>query len=88
VKLSVVIPIYNEEENINLLYEELKGVLKAIEHEHEIVFVDDGSSDASLSCWKKYSNRMKPSWWFPSAATSAKPLLCLRALTTPPVMSL
>ncbi|MCI5165359.1 MAG: glycosyltransferase [Candidatus Electrothrix sp. GM3_4] len=52
-KLSVVIPIYNEEENINLLYDELKGVLKTIEHEHEIVFIDDGSSDASLSLLEK-----------------------------------
>ncbi|MCI5148079.1 MAG: glycosyltransferase, partial [Candidatus Electrothrix sp. MAN1_4] len=52
-KLSVVIPIYNEEENINLLYEELKGVLNSLEHEHEIIFVDDGSSDASLSLLEK-----------------------------------
>ena len=52
-KLSVVIPVYNEEENINLLYEELKGVLNALEHEHEIVFIDDGSSDGSLSLLEK-----------------------------------
>ncbi|MCI5121301.1 MAG: glycosyltransferase, partial [Candidatus Electrothrix sp. AUS4] len=52
-KLSVVIPIYNEEENINLLYDELKSVLKTIEHEHEIVFVDDGSGDTSLSLLEK-----------------------------------
>jgi glycosyltransferase involved in cell wall biosynthesis len=53
VKLSVVIPIYNEEENINLLYEELKGVLKTIDHEHEIIFIDDGSSDTSLVLLEK-----------------------------------
>ncbi|RWX51960.1 Glycosyltransferase involved in cell wall bisynthesis [Candidatus Electrothrix marina] len=52
-KLSVVIPVYNEEENINLLYDELKDVLKTIEHEHEILFIDDGSSDASLSLLEK-----------------------------------
>lgn len=52
-KLSVVIPIYNEEENINLLYEELKGVLKTIDHDHEIIFVDDGSSDTSLVLLEK-----------------------------------
>ncbi|MCI5140087.1 MAG: glycosyltransferase, partial [Candidatus Electrothrix sp. AR1] len=40
-------------ENIDLLYDELKGVLKTIEHEHEILFVDDGSSDASLSLLEK-----------------------------------
>jgi glycosyltransferase involved in cell wall biosynthesis len=53
VKLSVVIPIYNEEENINPLYEELKEVLNSLEHEHEIVFVDDGSGDGSLSLLEK-----------------------------------
>ena len=58
-KLSVVIPVYNEEENINLLYDELKGVLKTIEHEHEILFVDDGSSDASLSLLEKIQEQDK-----------------------------
>jgi len=53
VKLSVVIPIYNEEENINPLYEELKEVLNTLEHEHEVIFVDDGSSDGSLSLMEK-----------------------------------
>lgn len=48
-KLSVVIPIYNEEENIRPLYEELKGVLNTLECGHEIVFVDDGSHDSSLA---------------------------------------
>jgi glycosyltransferase involved in cell wall biosynthesis len=48
VKLSIVIPIYNEEENIRPLYDELNEVLQAIEHPHEIVFIDDGSSDRSL----------------------------------------
>ena len=52
-KLSVVIPIYNEEENINPLYEELKEVLNTLEHEHEVIFVDDGSSDGSLSLMEK-----------------------------------
>ena len=52
-KLSVVIPIYNEEENINLLYEELKGVLETLEHEYEIIFIDDGSKDNSLTLLEK-----------------------------------
>jgi glycosyltransferase involved in cell wall biosynthesis len=48
VKLSVVIPIYNEEKNIAPLYEELQGVLHSLPYDHEIVFVDDGSQDRSL----------------------------------------
>ena len=51
--LSVVIPLFNEEENIPLLYEELKGVLTGLEDQHEIVFIDDGSSDRSLDLLRK-----------------------------------
>ena len=46
--ISVVVPLLNEEENIPLLYEELKGVLVKLEDDHEIVFIDDGSTDTSL----------------------------------------
>lgn len=47
--LSVVIPLYNEEENTRLLYEKLKAVLDSLNKEYEIVFVDDGSTDKTLS---------------------------------------
>ncbi|HEB49027.1 MAG TPA: glycosyltransferase, partial [Desulfobulbus sp.] len=47
-ELSVVIPIYNEEENVQALYEELKEVLESIGRSWEVIFVDDGSSDRSL----------------------------------------
>ena len=43
--LSVVIPVYNEEENIPKLYEELKEVLEKLPYDYEIIFVDDGSTD-------------------------------------------
>lgn len=46
--ISVVIPLLNEEENISLLYEELKGVLTTLRDNHEIIFIDDGSRDRSL----------------------------------------
>lgn len=46
--VSVVIPLFNEEENIGLLYEELKGVLVTLQDDHEILFIDDGSKDSSL----------------------------------------
>jgi len=46
-KLSIVIPIFNEEENITPLYKELKAVLEGMRTQHEIIFVDDGSVDTS-----------------------------------------
>jgi glycosyltransferase involved in cell wall biosynthesis len=46
--LSVVIPLYNEEENVQILHERLKKTLDPLEKEYEILFVDDGSTDGTL----------------------------------------
>ncbi len=45
--LSVVVPIYNEVENVSLCYRELTPVLQGLGLEYEILFVDDGSRDGS-----------------------------------------
>ena len=45
--LSVVIPVYNEEENLSPLWAELRGVLEGLALRFEVVFVDDGSEDRS-----------------------------------------
>jgi len=47
VELSVVIPVYNEEENLPLLWPELRGVLESMGVTFEVIFVDDGSRDRS-----------------------------------------
>jgi dolichol-phosphate mannosyltransferase len=47
VDLSVVIPVYNEEENLPLLWPELRGVLEQMGGSFEVIFVDDGSRDRS-----------------------------------------
>lgn len=47
-KISVVIPAYNEEENIGYLYDELSQVMHELKQPYEILFVDDGSSDNTL----------------------------------------
>jgi polyisoprenyl-phosphate glycosyltransferase len=46
--LSIVIPIYNEAEVIPFLLRELQTTLARIPHAYEVIFVDDGSKDASL----------------------------------------
>lgn len=52
-KISIIIPIYNEEGNINRLYERLKSVLKNINSDVEYVFVNDSSKDDSINLIKK-----------------------------------
>ena len=47
IDLSVVIPVYNEEESLPALWPELKAVLDAERLVFEVVFVDDGSGDRS-----------------------------------------
>jgi glycosyltransferase involved in cell wall biosynthesis len=47
IKLSIIIPIYNEEESIGKLYQELRSVLDNLSCSWEIIAVDDGSKDKS-----------------------------------------
>lgn len=53
VEISVVIPIYNEEENLPILYERLKTVLEKLGKSYEIIFVNDGSTDRSWEIIKQ-----------------------------------
>ena len=45
--LSVIIPVYNEEQNVGPLHERLKAVLESTGRTYEIIFVDDGSGDGT-----------------------------------------
>ena len=47
--LSIILPIYNEADNIPYLYDELVSVLESIGHSFEIIAVDDGSRDNSFA---------------------------------------
>jgi glycosyltransferase involved in cell wall biosynthesis len=47
--ISVLIPVFNEEENISPLYEKLTSVLNRIGKDYEVIFIDDGSYDDTLS---------------------------------------
>jgi len=55
-QLSVVVPVYNEEENIKPLTEEVVGVLDKTSISYEIVFADDGSTDNTLNEIKAMRN--------------------------------
>ena len=56
-KISVVVPCYNEQESILLFYGEINKVSAGMEQEFEFIFVNDGSSDNTLECMKKLSEK-------------------------------
>ena len=58
-KISLVIPIYNEEDCIRQFFTEVLCVLKEIEYEWEIVFVDDGSIDNTVKIIKEVAESEK-----------------------------
>ena len=47
IDLSVVIPVYNEEENLEPLVNEIHDEIKSLNY--EILFIDDGSTDSSVA---------------------------------------
>ena len=51
--LSVVIPFFNEEENVKPLAEELLAVLHSLNSAFEVIFIDDGSTDRSAQMVKE-----------------------------------
>ncbi len=59
--LSVVIPIYHEQDNIAPLYQELTAALEALGKSYEVIAVDDGSRDASFARLKEVHGR-DPRW--------------------------
>lgn len=61
--VSIVVPIYNEIENIGLLYEEIVKVIDKEDRDYEIIFVDDGSRDGTTDKIKLLAHedpRVKP----------------------------
>jgi dolichol-phosphate mannosyltransferase len=51
--ISIVIPVYNEQDSIKPLVSELREVLKGVNKSYEIIFVDDGSRDRSFEILKE-----------------------------------
>jgi dolichol-phosphate mannosyltransferase len=54
---SLVIPIYNEEENIMEMYRRLHDVIEQLDGDAELILIDDGSRDRSLSMMRELHHR-------------------------------
>jgi glycosyltransferase involved in cell wall biosynthesis len=57
--VGVVIPVYNEEGTVETLHSRLKDVLDRIPGDHEIIFVNDGSTDSTLKKLEKIVDKDK-----------------------------
>ncbi len=55
--VSIIIPVYNEEENISELYHRLQSVIEQVDGEAEVIFIDDGSRDNSLNLMRQIYER-------------------------------
>jgi len=52
-KVSIVVPLLNEDESLHHLYNEIRKAVKGISSDYELMFIDDGSTDKSLSVIKE-----------------------------------
>jgi glycosyltransferase involved in cell wall biosynthesis len=59
IELSIVIPLFNEEECVEPLYAQLKGALEPLGQSYEIIIVDDGSTDQSFERLKGFQAQDK-----------------------------
>lgn len=47
--ISIIVPAYNEEKNVPLLYEKITSVVRRMKRSYELIFIDDGSRDQTLA---------------------------------------
>ncbi len=55
--LSIVVPVYNEAENIQPMYEEIRVTCQALARDWELLFVDDGSADRTAALVRELARR-------------------------------
>jgi len=51
--LSIIIPVFNEKENVSLLHQKIKNVMDTLGNQWELIFIDDGSTDGTFEVLKE-----------------------------------
>ena len=57
--ISIIVPCFNEEEALSYFYEETTKVFKTIKHDYELVLINDGSKDKTLSVMESLAKKDK-----------------------------
>jgi cellulose synthase/poly-beta-1,6-N-acetylglucosamine synthase-like glycosyltransferase len=81
--LSLVIPVYNEVDNLRPLLAEIHAALDDQGLDYEIIFIDDGSGMGVLNCCKRCTRKTAVLSSSASGATTARPPPSPPASTTP-----
>lgn len=55
--ISIVVPVWNEQENIEVFYQEVCRYMESLAYTYEVIFVDDGSSDDTVRIVKSLSEK-------------------------------
>ena len=56
-KITIIVPCYNEEENLNSFFEKLKKVVVELNLNYNLIFIDDGSKDNTWNIIKEFSKK-------------------------------
>lgn len=57
--LSIVVPLYNEEDNVEILHQEIRDSVNIIQKPCEIIYIDDGSIDGTFKCLRDIKEKEK-----------------------------
>ncbi|MBP2627815.1 MAG: glycosyl transferase family 2 [Firmicutes bacterium] len=55
--ISIVVPVFNEQENIQIFYQEVCSYMEPLGYSFELIFVDDGSTDGTIRILEELSKR-------------------------------
>ena len=84
-KLSLVVPCYNEADNVALFQQAVISAFDGCGYDYEIVFIDDGSRDATLHNLKKlYAAPTGKSWASGRPSSTALPTRAFPSPCPPP----
>lgn len=63
-KISLIVPCYNEEESLPIFYDETSRILKGMNCEYELLFIDDGSKDKTFEIVEELSQKDPNVYYF------------------------